>query len=140
MDGTKLILTYYASHQLRNFFFDPQRSRHLYSVPWIIGKCWDALECALEMQINNESHGPLFSLNTAFGLEKFFLPKQGCQISSASLMLAAETIKNGSDSNRLLGFLKFLSRIRWLDISFHGESGETCTQAIAQWVCIALVS
>jgi hypothetical protein len=31
--GKKLVFTYSAPLQLRNFFFDPGRSRHLYSVP-----------------------------------------------------------------------------------------------------------
>ena len=135
--GAKCILTYYAPYQLHNFFFDSERSQHLYPAPWIIGKCWNALECALGMRLKSDYQS---SVGLAFSLKKFFTPKQGCQVSSASLMLSAETIKNGPDSNSLLGFLKFLSRIPWLDICFDHNSGEICTQAIAQWVCVALVS
>lgn len=136
-DEAKCILTYHAPPHLHSFFLNPGRSRHLYSAPWILRKCWDGLECALGMRLKNDA---LFAVKFAFSFDKFFLPGRGCQISSASLMLSTETIKNGSDSESLLGFLKLLSRIPWLDICFDCDLGEICTQSIARWVCVALVS
>jgi len=129
-NGTKLVLAYTAPHQLRNFFFDPGRSRHLYSAPWVIGICWEAVECATTE----------ISLQLAYGLCHFFMPMKDRQFSRASLMLSAESIRNGSDSDILLGFLKFLSRIPWLDICFSHHWNKIWTSAIANWVCKALVS
>jgi len=57
-----------------------------------------------------------------------------------SLMLSAESIRNGSDSDSLLGFLKHLSRIPWLDICFSSDSSALWTHAVANWVCKSLVS
>ena len=137
----KYALTYHAAYQLHKFFFDPGRSQHLYSASWIIGKCWENLEYALGMRLKSDCQcSNCGSLELAPNLNRFFTPEQGCQLSSTSLMLSAETIKNGSESNRLLHFLKFLSKIFWLDICFDNNSSEICTQAIAQWVCVALVS
>ena len=132
-DGAKCILTYHAPNELRNFFFDPGRSRHLYSAPWIIEKCWDNLQCALGMQLKFNHY--CFDI---FDISEFFVPSQGRQIPSATLMIS-QSIKNGSDMDALLWFLKFLSRIRWLDC-FGSPIDRTFTKAIAQWVCTALVS
>ena len=55
-------------------------------------------------------------------------------------MLSAESIGNGSESDSLLGFLNFLSRIPWLDVWFSGDSSPLWTPAIAKWVCESLVS
>jgi hypothetical protein len=131
-----MVLVYSAPFQLRNFFLDPGRSRHLYSVPWIIGKCWEAIECALETRS--------FRWYTAT-LWHFFSPSQDCQISGASHMLFAESIRNGLDDVNLLPFLGFLCKIPWVDTWFIDESddqseSEVCTLAIAQWVCKTLVS
>jgi hypothetical protein len=127
------VLAYSAPFQLRNFFWDPGRSRHLYSMPWIIDKCWEAIERALEMR-----H---FGWYTA-ALFYFFSPKQDCQISGASRLLFAESIRNGLDDVNLLRFLGFLCRIPWVDTWFSGDQSgsEACTLAIAHWVCEALVS
>jgi hypothetical protein len=127
--------------QLRNFFFHPGRSRHLYSVPCIIEQLWKGVRVVLEKQLKGDiwsSH--IWRLIS--GLHNFFTPKEDCQISSASLMLSAASIGNRSDSDSLLGFLAFLSRIPWLDIWFtagRSADSEFCATAIAQWVCIALV-
>jgi len=138
-DVTKLVLTYSAPLQLRNFFFDPGRSRHLYSAPWVIERCWEAVQGVIKSQ-SNLVGDPVLSFQFAFGLCHFFTPKKDCQFSSASLMLSAESIRNGSDSDSLLGFLKFLSRIPWLDICFNGHLNGLWTPAIANWVCKSLVS
>jgi hypothetical protein len=137
--GTKLVLTYSAPLQLCNFFFDPGRSQHLYSVSWIIGKCWEAVECVMELQLNRRDS--VLSLQIASGLCLFFEPQKYCQFSRASLILGAESIRNGSDTDSLLAFLKFLSRIPWPDICFSSHSnGLRWAQAIAKWVCKSLVS
>ena len=137
--GTKLVLTYSAPLQLCNFFFDPGRSQHLYSVPWIIGKCWEAIECVIKLQLNRRDS--VLSLQIASGLCLFFEPQKDCRFSRASLMLGAESIRNGSDTDSLLGFLKFLSRIPWPDICFSSHSnGLRWTHAILKWVCKSLVS
>ena len=133
----KHVLTYYAAYHLCKFFFAGQ-SQHLYSASWIIGNCWETLECALRMRLKRDYLAKSMKLTS--NLNKFFTPQQGCQLSSASLMLSADTIKNGSDSNRLLHFLKFLSRIPWLDILFDCKTGRMPSQAISHWVCEALVS
>jgi len=134
---TKLVLTYSIPVQLRNFFFDPGRSQQLYCVPWIIGKCWEAIECAIKSQ--PDSGHSVLSSRIACGLCHFFTPKKNCQFSRASLMLSA-ALSNGSDSDSVLGFLKSLSRIPWLDICFSNPSNALWTCAIANWVCKSLVS
>ena len=131
----KAVIRYSAPFQLRNFFFDPGRSRHLYSVPWIIGKSWEAVKCAFQVQIPPTYH----SLGSAFGLQGFFKLNQYCQISGASLMLSAESIRNGPDDNNLLRFLESLCRIPW-HTCLDSSKGANCTLAIAQWVCKTLVS
>jgi len=122
-----------APFQLRNFFFDPGRSRHLYSIPWIINKCWEAVKCSLRVPPTCHAFEP------AFGLRNFFIPNQDCQISGASLMLSAESIRNGPDDDNLLRFLGSLYRIPW-DTCFSSYESYVCTLAIAQWVCKTLVS
>jgi hypothetical protein len=129
-----MILVYSASSPLRNFFLDPGRSRHLYPMPWIIDKCWEAIECALKMR------HPSHSSWTLSRLQYFFAgpASQDCQISGASLMLLAASIRNGLDDDNLLCFLGFLSRIPW-DSCFSDYQSEACTLAIAQCVCKTLV-
>ena len=137
--GTKLVLTYSAPLQLCEFFFDPGRSQHLYSASWILGKCWEAVECVIESQLNRTDS--VLSFRIASGLCLFFEPQKDCQFSRASLMLGAESIRNGSDTDSLLGFLKFLTRIPWPDICFSSHSnGLRWTHAILKWVCKSLVS
>jgi len=128
----KAVLAYSAPFHLRKFFFDPGRSRHLYS---IIGKSWEAVKCALQVQIPPTYH----SLGSAFGLQGFFIPNQHCQISGASLMLSTERIRNGPDDNNLLRFLESLCIIPW-HTCLDSSKGANCTLAIAQWVCKTLVS
>jgi hypothetical protein len=129
----KLVFTYSAPRQLHNFFFDPGRSRHLYSAPLIIGKCWETVEQASTSQ-DSQLH------RSVYGLHHFFIAKEGCQFSRASHMLSAESIRNGSDSDSLLAFLKFLSRIPWLDIWYSNHWNTIWICAIANWVCKSLVS
>ena len=140
--------TYSAPCQLHNFIFDPGRSRHLYSAPRIIGKCWEAVEQARastsqdsqDSQLNRNVEVSELFPSAVYGLHHFFIAKEGYQISRASHMLSAESIRNGFDSDSLLAFLKFLSRIPWLDIwcSKHWNAIWIC--AIANWVCNSLVS
>ena len=139
-NGKTLVRAYSSPLQLRSFFFDPGRSRRLYSLPCIIGKLWEGVEVVLGEQLKDG----IRSYKFISGLRNFFTPKEDCQFSSASLMLSAASIGNRSDSDSLLGFLAFLSRIPWLDIWFTKPNGrpadsEFCATAIAQWVCIALV-
>jgi len=131
----KCVLSYQVPNELRNFFLDPGRSQHLYSAPRIIGKCWYAIKMALDMCPGTDD---VWSFTPADCLA-FFTPKQGSRISSATLMLS-ESVKNAYDSDTLLRFLKFLSRIPWVDVSFRGYIDEAYTVAIARWVCTTLVS
>ena len=139
----KLVFTYSTPCQLHNFLFDPGCSRHLYSAPRIIGKCWEAVEQAStsqDSQLNRNVEGSeLFPL-AVYGLHHFFIAKEGYQISRASHMLSAESIRNGFDSDSLLAFLKFLSRIPWLDIWYSKHWNAIWICAIANWVCNSLVS
>ena len=140
-NGKRLVRAFSAPLQLRNFFFDPGRSRRLYSVPCIIGKLWEGVGVVLGKQLKGDIWSSHF-WRLISGLRNFFTPKEDCQISSASLMLSAASIGNRSDSDSLLGFLAFLSKIPWLDIWFtagRSADSEFCATAIAQWVCIALV-
>ena len=130
--GGVLTLIYSAPSQLRNFFFDPGRCRHLYSIPRIIDNCLEAIKDVLEMRGVSYSTFP-FSI----GLQGFFLPNQHCQFSCANLMLS-ESIINGSNNTHLLRFLGFLHRMPWYNC-FRSESAR-CTLAICEWVCKALVS
>lgn len=128
-------LCYSAPVQLCNFFFDPGRCRHLYSMPWIIRKCWEAVKYYCDKQ----RQFPW--IRSPFALRKFFTGSQGGQIPGASLMFSA-SIGNRPNENYLLDFLRFLSRIPWLDtnISFEEHNQDFFPLAIAQGVCRALVS
>jgi hypothetical protein len=137
-------ITYSAPLQLRNFFFDPSRSQDLYSAPWIIQKCWEAviIKSHWDLELLNRTGAlqHVSSFHIHYGLYHFFTPQKYCQISRASLMLSTESIRNGSNSDSLLGFLKYLSRIPWLDICFSSNLNALWTCAIANWVCKSLVS
>jgi hypothetical protein len=134
-DDGEEVLVYSAPFQLRSFFLDPGRSRHLYSMPWIIDKCWEAVKYALQVQIPLTHN----SIGFFFGLQNFFAPNQDRQVSGASLMLFAESIRGELDNDNLLRFLGFLCRMPW-HTCFNSEESEACTLAIAQWVCEGLVS
>lgn len=127
------ILMYSIPLQLRNFFFDPGRCRHLYSMTWIIGNCWEAIKYVLEMEPTSHS-------TFAVGLQDFFIPKRHYELefSGASFMLS-ESIRNGCNDDNLLRFLEFLCRVPW-DTCFRSDVRQICTLAIAQWVSKALVS
>jgi hypothetical protein len=128
------VLTYCVPSQLRNFFFDPGRCRHLYSMPRIIGKCWEAIKDVFE--VKPTSNSTFF----ARGLREFFISShhRDCQMSGASLMLS-ENLRNRSGDDNLLRFLGLLCKMPW-DTCFDSKELRVCTLPIAQWVCETLVS
>jgi len=108
---------------LRDFLFDPHRSRRLYSTSLVIGECQQTIEAFI-------------ATNSGFYPVDFFVQDDG--ISAASRLL--EHIKNGSDSKDLLLFLGYLSEIDWLDIYTRGRAQSHLTHGIMHWVCTTLVS
>jgi len=119
----KHLLGYSVSHWLCNFTFDPNRSRSLYSTSLVTRVCQRAIDGFIEK-------------NSGFNPKEFFV--QYDEISDASRLL--EHAKNGPDSDDLLLFLQYLSKIQWLNIYTQDWEGRFLTYAIIQWVCTTLVS
>jgi hypothetical protein len=126
-DDGKFVLAYYVPRWLRRFFFDPNRSRSLYSISWVIEKCCQAIV------------GLFFEPRTScYPLASFFESKlKFGEIPGASHLL--EHVKNGSDRNELLRFLEYLSKNDWLDIYNKGHGQRDVTTRIMRWVCTSLV-
>jgi hypothetical protein len=122
----KYVLAYYVPDELRDFIFDPIRSRCFYPTSWIIDKCQWAMK---ELQSNPQFH-------SSFLLD-FFQPCAVVGVSDANRLL--EHVRNGSDNNDLLLFLKYLSEIHWLDFYTRGWYGRQVANGIVRWVCTALV-
>jgi hypothetical protein len=125
-DQSKLVLGYYVPRWLRGFFFDPNRSQSLYSTSWVLGKCQQAIEGLIKLNSDYYySLFPLFDKSENYG-----------EIPGASLF----HMRNGSDRNELLHFLRYLSEIQWLDIYSRGNWGQRYnTGAILHWVHTTLV-
>jgi hypothetical protein len=121
----KHLLVYCVPYWLRDFFFDPHRSRSFYSTSWVINKCQQAMKGLI-----GKSNKKIYS---SF---PFFMPTEYGEISYASRLL--EHVRNGADSNDLLLFLRYLSKIDWLDI-YKCRTKRQLTNEIAHWVCITLV-
>ena len=121
----KYFLGFYISHWLCDFIFDPSRSQSLYSTSLVTSKCRQAIEVFIAQ-------------NSSFYPEEFFVRRDGREISDASRLL--EHAKNGSDSDDLLLFLQYLSKIYWRYFYTRGFQERLLTHRIIQWVCMTLVS
>ena len=137
MEG-KYVLRYYLPLWIRAFFFDPNRSQHLYSTSLVIDKCQKAIN-SLILDPNPDSYND-------DGLVYFFMPTPTLSgeipidnIANATRLL--ESAGNGSDRNELLLFLEYLSEIRWFHVytRFRGLRQRRLTNRIVHWVCTALV-
>ena len=116
--GKKLVLTYYLHHWLHGFF-DLNHSQSLYLSSLVITKCQWAIERFIEPK-------------GFYMLSSFFQSKlnfgHGGEIPTASHLL--EHVKNVSDRNELLLFLKYLSKVHWLDIYNRGQDQRCVTNGI----------
>jgi hypothetical protein len=130
MDLKRRVLVYYVPRWLRGLFFDPSRSRSLYSSSWVIDKCQRAITSLIKQD-------RVYDLST-FKLLSFFTPTNYGEISDASRLL--EHTRNGSNNNDLLLFLKRLCEIHWLDVYTAGWDQRYLTNRLVQWVCTTLVS
>ncbi|KIM44310.1 hypothetical protein M413DRAFT_378997 [Hebeloma cylindrosporum] len=129
----KLVLAYSSPCELRNFFFDPGRSRHLYPVSWIIGKCWEAIEYMSQTRplANTHSNPPEVG-SLVYGLSHFFKgSERNGHFSGASHMLSA--VRTEAEDEYLLRFLVFLCRIPWLNFCLELDG----SAAIAQWALVS---
>ena len=123
----KPVLGYYVPHWLRGFFFDPNRSQSLYSTSWVLDKCQQAIEGLIVLNNGYYSLFSFFNKSENYG-----------EIPGASHLHV--TLRNGSDRNKLLHFLRYLSGIHWLDIYSRGNWGQRYnTDAILHWVHTTLV-
>ena len=127
-DITRRVLLYYLPRWLRGFFFDPNRSRNLYSSSWVIDKCQRAITSFTERDRDYQCSSLL----------SFFTPTNYREISDARRLL--EHIRNGSDSSHLLPFLRCLSEIHWFDVYTAGYTQRRLTNRIVHWLCTTLVS
>ena len=133
----KHLLKYYVPTWMRDFFFDPTRSRHLYSTSLVIDECQKAIK-HITRDPNAGAHSYVDN-----GLVPFFKPTptlfgEICNIAKATHFL--ESARNGSDRHELLLFLEYLSEIHWFDIYWHGDQGRRdLTDRIVHWVCTTLV-
>jgi len=132
----KYVLGYYVPIWLRDFFFDPDRSRYLYSTSLVIDKCQKAIK-RLILDPNANFHKD-------DNLVYFFMPTPTpsgeipiSNIANATRLL--ESARNGPDRNELLRFLDYLSKIHWFDIYNRGRDQRHLTNRIVHWVCTTLV-
>jgi len=117
---------------MRGFFFDPNRSRYLYSTSLVIDKCQKAIKShILDLDPVSYKDDSLvcFSIPTPTSTSEIPIGN----IANATHLL--EGAINGSDQNELLPFLKYLSEIHWFDIYNRGGSQRCLTNGIVHWVC-----
>ena len=128
----KLVLAYCTPRWLRDFFFDPNRSRSFYSASWIIEMCQAAVKSVFAS--NHDIH--------YMTLIPFFTPTIYGDIAIGKIADATrllESIRNGSNSNKLLDFLGYMSQICWLDVNFGDVIQKSLAIEIVQWLCLTLV-
>jgi hypothetical protein len=133
----KYILKYYVPMWMRDFFFDPIRSRYLYSTSLVLDECQKAIKHHI-LDPNPHSH-------VNFGLVYFFTPTSTSlsgeipigKIANATHLL--ESARNGPDKHELLLFLKYLYEIHWFDIYHRGRGHRDLTNRIVRWVSTTLV-
>jgi len=134
----KYVLQYYVPNWMGDFFFDPNRSRCLYSASLVINECQKAIEgFILDPNPNFYDNDDPVS---------FFMPTLTPSgevpignIANATYLL--ENARNGSDTGRhvLLLFLEYLSEIHWFDIYNRGMEQRCLTNRIIHWICTILV-
>ena len=130
----KYVLGYYISNWMCNFFFDPSRSRFLYSTSLVIDECQKAIK-NLVLDANPDSYknrSPVY----------FFTPTSSDEVlinNIANATCLLECARNGSDRHGLPLFLKYLSEIHWFDIYHRGWRQRHLTIRIVHWVCTTLV-
>jgi hypothetical protein len=132
----KYVLGYYVPIWLRDFFFDPNGSRYLYSTSLVIDECQKGIKSLIL-----DPNPGLYKTN---GLVYFFMPSLtpfgenfNSNIANATHLL--ESARNRSDRNALLLFLEYLSEIHWFNIYNKGQACRHLTNAIVHWVCTTLV-
>ena len=133
----KYFLGYCVPIWMCDFFLNPNRSRHLYSTSLVIDKCQKAIKSLIL--------DPKPNYHKTNGLVCFFKPTLTLsgEIPIGSIANATHLLKsarNGSDSNELLLFLKYLSEIHWFDIYNRGWRQRRLSIRIVHWVCTTLVS
>ena len=130
----KYVLRYYAPMWTSDFFFNPTRSRYLYSISLIIDECQKAIKHQL-LDLNPHSYAN-------YGLVHFFTPTStplSGEIPIANATHLLQSARSGSDRHELLLFLEYLSEIHWFDI-YHRGWGQRClANRIMYWVCTTLV-
>ena len=132
----KYVLGYNVSIWMRNFFFDPNRSRHLYSTSSVIDRCQQAIKThILDPNIDpNKNHGLVY-----FFTQTLTLLSEISISNNANATHMLESATNGSDRHELLLFLEYLSEIHWFDIYHMGCGQRLLTNRIMHWVCTTLV-
>jgi hypothetical protein len=127
----KCVLGYHVPNFLRTFFFDPNRSRYLYSTSLVIDKCQKAIT-SLIFDPNPDFHNyrALVYFFTLTPTPSGEIPIGN--IANATRLL--ESARNGSDRHELLLFLKYLSEIHWFDIYNKGWRQRHLTNRIVHWV------
>ena len=132
----KYVLEYYVLDWMRDFFFNPNRCRYLYSTSLVIHKCLKAIESLLVDPTPDSHNDP--------GLVYFFTPMPtpsgeapNGNIANATRLLKSAT--NGSDRHELLLSLEYLSEIHWFDIYNRSRGQRHLTNIIVHWVCTTLV-
>ena len=127
-DDDRPLLEHSIPRWLYDFTFDPNRSRSLYSTSLVTSKCQQAIEA-------------FFAGKNDFCRlhDHFFSQYSYDEVSDASHLLE-HSKTYGSDSGDLLLFLRYLSKIHWLDIYTRGVMESELTNEITRWVCKTLVS
>jgi hypothetical protein len=124
----KYVSTYFVPQGLRDFLFDPIRSRCFCPTSWIIDRCQLAMK-KIDSNVPSHFHSNL--------LTNFLWPQAAIGISNASRLL--EHVRNGSDKNDLLPFLTYLSELCWFDIYTRSNFGRQVANRIVHWVYTTLV-
>ena len=129
----KYVLQYYVPIWIRVFFLNPNRSQHLYSTSLVIDECRKAIESLIL--------DPHPTLHKTKNLACFFtpMPTPSGEIPVANATRLLESATKGSDTNELLLFLEYLSKIDWFDIYNRGRSRRHFINRIVHWVCTTLV-
>jgi hypothetical protein len=137
----RMMLSYAASHHLREFFTHPSRAQHLYEEFWIlrIKKCQEAIWQVIESIDLVEEDFIRNDIRLAFGIREYFEQNRGISSSSAGI-LDLQGVNNFSAYMALLDFLGFLSKVPWSKVFLVTTASTMITLVIASWVCNSLVS
>jgi len=132
----KYVLKYYVPTWMRDFFFDPTRSRYLYSTSLVIDEYQKAIK-HITRDPNAGAHSYVDNGLVHFFAQTPTLFGEICNIANATHLL--ESARNGSDRHELLLFLEYLSEIHWFDIYHRGLGQRYLTNRIMHWVYTTLV-